>query len=332
MTAAAAAPIDPAHVDTTSTEAALAAAAGAEKAVVAAVPAPKAPEPVKPPEAKPTEPKEPAGQAFARIARAERSRVEKELAFKAEMEAARAQVAAEKAEAQRLRDEAQAIRDAEARAKADPTGYLEKLYGPTWYETITEAKLSGKAPPDLAVRAIEEKLDGRIAAFRKEQDELRRKEAEQRAAAEKAERERVAAEQKALIEQFHADTVAFVKAHPDDYELTHLYDAFDLVPEVIQETFRTSKRVLSEKEAADLVEKHFEEQLERAVTTTKKIGPRFVKAEPPKVVEESAKPTPTLSNATAAAPAFTGPPKTEEERIARAVAAYEAAQAKTRTA
>jgi uncharacterized membrane-anchored protein YhcB (DUF1043 family) len=289
---------------------------------------PKAAEPATPPPTKAEPPKEAPGVAFARLAKAERARVEKEQAFKREMESERAKLASERAEIQKALDEAKAIREAEAKAKSDPVGYLEKLYGADWYEKFTEMKLAGgKTHPDLAVRAVKEEVEGQIAALRREQEEARKREAEERQKAADAEKTRIEAERAEVLQRFRAETAEFVKAHAEDYELTNLYEQHDLVAEVIEAHFAETKRVLSQKEAADLVEKHLEEQVEKAAKA-KKLASKFA---PPPKAEEPPKPAPTLSNGAAAAPSFLGSPKTEEERLARAMAAMDAKAARTAT-
>lgn len=284
----------------------------------AAPPEPKV-EPAKP------EPRKPVGAEFARLARAEQQRVAKEQAAKAEIAAERAKLDAERAEIEKSRAEAKEARETLERAKSDP-GYLEKIYGPDWYEKLTEYRLAGnKPPPDLAVRAVEERMEGRLSAFERKQEEDRKREIADRQKRDEEAKSSAEAEKQRVIEAFHAETVEFVKAHAEEYELTSLYEQHDLVPQVIEEHHRATGKILSAKEAADLVEKHLEEQVVKA-EKSKRLGGRFAKPAP--APEPPPKPAPTLSNGSAATPSFVGPPKNEDERLARAMAAMDARAAR----
>lgn len=134
-----------------------------------------------------------------------------------------------------------------------------------------------------------------------------------------------AAEQqvKETIEAFKSEVNDFLAANQEEYELIHFTENQELVFSTIEEHFSRTKKVLSIKEASDLVEKYLEDQTHKAITETKKMKSKFQLAQEQKVDPGSASTSKTLSNSatiSSSAPS-TLPAKTEQDRMRRALAA-----------
>lgn len=213
-----------------------------------------------------------------------------------------------------------------AAAKKDPAGFLRSVYGEEWYDQLTEVKLSGeKATPDLAVQALREEALSQVEALKKEQADRWKQLEDERKASQEAERARAAKENADTLEKFRTDTIDFVKANPEKYELTNLTESQGLVAEVIAQAYARTKRLMKHEEAADLVEKSLEEQAEK-VFAGKKWQAR---AQKPPVTEQTNGSARTLTNdAAAGTPAAAVPQKykSSDERLKAAVAAMEAIQ------
>lgn len=234
---------------------------------------------------------------FAALARKEKALVDRQQAIKAQESALEARSALA-SEFERLK----------ASARLDPVAALSAL-GIT-PDDVNQFVLNDKRPtPDANVKAIRDELD----AFKK-----------QSAAAELA---RVESEKKRLIDEFDSGVLDFVKSNTEQYELTNLNDAGRLVLDVIKETFETSGRLMQTSEAADLVEKYLEEQVDRNLQTKKlKARVQLQSSQPPKETEKPADPAsqPSLTNRlTASGQSFTSSQNKESDRMARALAALE---------
>lgn len=195
---------------------------------------------------------------------------------------------------------------------------LKDVYGDGWYETLTDYRLNGaKVTPDLVAASV----DAKLAEFEK------RQKTERETAAEAA-RAQAAAEQKAVLDNFRADTAAFVKSKGEEYELINLHEAHNLVTQLIEDHFEKTQKILTAAEAAGIVEAHLAEQVRKSLETRKFKTPAATPGAAPKKQEQVAQPR-TLTNAhtgiTAPPPSTPGDrPLTEDERIARAVAVGEA--------
>lgn len=168
----------------------------------------------------------------------------KETALRAERESL-AKDKAELADWKRTRDN----------ALRDPEAYLKPVYGDDYIKTLNEFALNGKTlTPELVDKRVEQRFS---------QLEQQKLEAQKQADA-----ERKAGEAQA-IQEFNASAVAYVKQHASKYEFIEANDSYDLVPKVIEKHYAETQKVLSFEEAADLVEKHIEEQVERNTKTKK---------------------------------------------------------------
>ncbi len=282
-------------------DAAQATASEGEAKEAAPAPAAEAPEEPKPVER--------ASERFAALARKEAEIVRRQREMKSR-----------EVELQKQAEAIKAFESFKQSAKLKPLDALKEL-GLT-YEDVTSYVLNGEKPtPVDEARAVRDELE----AFKKQQ-------AEERARAVAAEKDRAARESASLIEQFRGEVRDFVAKNADAYELTALYKQEALVAQVIESHYAQQKgqekRLLSYAEAAEAVEKHLEDEVRKAQTAKKfaaKAAPAPDPATTPAATETQRKST-TLSNAlTASTPAATNRARTEEERVAAAIAAMERA-------
>lgn len=225
---------------------------------------------------------------------------------------------AQKAEAMRERQaEFEAWNKAKDNAKRDPVTHLKALYGDDWYDKLTEFKLSGgKVTPELVAASVDERLE----AFEKKQEAQRLKDAE-------AAKAQVAAEEAKVLSQWRADVTGYVKQNAEAYELINHFEVHDRVTAKIESEFAKTQKLLTPKEAADLVEKDLEERGSKS----KKLGK--APATPAPAVTTAEKRTDplqrrTLSNdMTASTPATRPPPVDDKERRKRALEAMDAVRA-----
>jgi hypothetical protein len=227
-------------------------------------PAPVTP-PVAPPEpAKPATPEPKEGAAWAAIKAQERKLQTQRESIKAEREKAQAELKAER-EAQAA--DIQAAKDyaaAKANAKRVPLKALEAL-GLT-YEDLTQAMLNGgTTSPEL----IAQDVDSKLSALEKKL--LADREAEKAAA--KAERE---ASEKAIIENFHKQTVEWVKqpAQAEKYELLVAYGQEDQVGPYIQLKWENEGKEVTREQAAQELETYLQTEAEK-LTKTKWFQSKF---------------------------------------------------------
>lgn len=274
---------------------------------------PEEPEESPPPEATPPEPpktpqnateaaeqqKQRDAQRFATMARKERALFAKQEANKAK-----------EAELNKKWQDVQDFEKKLSSIQTNPGGVLAKALGPDWYEKIVEYKLNGGQPTPAQVA---QEVDEKLAAFKADQI----KEAEVR---QKQEHESAMAD-------FRNEVKDFVTQNQAEYELTSIQQAHNLVVWTIEENFRRTRKVLSVKEAADLVEQHLVEQ-HKKLSAAKKLQSHPASSVVP-VATPPAEPAPprTLSNGmTASTPSLSLPAKTEKERIRRALAALDASR------
>jgi len=282
----------------------------------AAVVTPEQPGDTKPEDA--TQPKEPEkkedplSQRFAMLARREQGIVKAQQDLKAkEAELAKREEtlgSAGSLESQRKKEVAE-----------NPLKALE-YYGVT-YEQLTNFILQGeKATPEMTASKI---VDEKFEAFKKQQEE-------EKAAAAAKEREDLEKQHQETLEQFRTDVQDFVKSHSEEYELINLYNQAPLVISTIEQHFEaTSKdgkpgKILSFKEAADLVEKYLEDEAMKAMATKRLSakGAPQPKVDPAKAGEaETPAQQRTLTNTMSSSAPSLLSPKTEQERMERALAA-----------
>ena len=122
--------------------------------------------------------------------------------------------------------------------------------------------LEGEVTPDMLAKATKAEIE----YMRKQWEE------QQRAAQEAAKKQ--AEEQAARsIQAFKDEISEFVKGKPDDYELIALNNAQESVYHTVEQYYGKTGKVLSIKEASDLVEKQLEDELKALLAKSKKLKP-----------------------------------------------------------
>ena len=142
------------------------------------------------------------------------------------------------------------------------------------YNKLTKMFMDGQNTPPKQTLDPAEAVSKALAEFEaKQAAKDAAKDSEQKAAAEKAAAEQTAREQEAYS-KFKSDIEDFVKTNETDYELINLYDQSELVVDTIQEHFNNTNKVLSMKEASEMVEKYLEEEAQKALKSKKLSAPK----------------------------------------------------------
>lgn len=228
----------------------------------------------------------------------------------AELHRQREAVKAEKAAIEEAHRQVVAFEEARHAAKRDPIAALQALG--ISYDDLTEHVLNGNKPTASA----------EVAALREELEALRVEQEAARAKAEEAAAARLAAEHAAVIEEARSEAVAFVESNSTRYELTTINGAATLVPQVREQHFARTGKLLTVEQAADLVEKHFESLADR-IATARKVQAKAAPTAPAPAATPPAERR-TLSNSLTASTS-SAPPKarTEADRIRAALARLE---------
>lgn len=209
-----------------------------------------------------------------------------------------------------------ALADKEAKLAAAQTNPLEALKYLGWtVDQINQFALENKIPVDKHVMDVRNELE----SFKKQQIEEKQK------ALEEAQKQ-ASAETQIVIDNYREQIKEAIVKQPEKYELTNLYDDnFETVYEVISQHFASTNKVLSIEEAADLVEKYYEEEIEKGIKT-KKLASRYPRPEPSgNEKKEAAGVEPRTLTNSMNSPAGPGlpPAKNEEDRMKRALAALD---------
>lgn len=253
---------------------------------------------------------EPLSSKFAALAKKEKAIVLKDKQIK-ERETTLSSREAELAKRE------EAIKQANALFETDPFAALEK-YGYS-YQKLTDMILSGKTTVEKAPEDPVMSLKKEIETLKKE---LADKDAKKEEDAKKAQ-EIAAAKQKEELqkayEAYREEVVQHVKTNEEDYELINMYEQQDLVIETVQAYYEEHKRVLSVKEASDMVEKYLYQEAEKAMKakkfTSKKTEVITKKDDAPKAASK------TLSNNLTPVTGTPVPATSEQDRMKRALAA-----------
>lgn len=187
------------------------------------------------------------------------------------------------------------------------------------YEDATNFIMNDNKPtPELMVRDVESKMD----KFIREQEEKEAQRANNETETQKA------AEAKA-ISDFKTSIKGFITDNADAYELIGLHEAQELIFDTIsahyeQTSSEGNPKILSTKEAADMVESYLEEQVQKSMDT-KKLKAKLAQLSPtvnsntPAMNAFTA--NKTLSNSVTTSSSSTKvPAKNDDERMQRAIA------------
>lgn len=238
--------------------------AAAPEAVAPVTPDTAAPEAAKSETAPVEPPKETASALLAKLARQKK---EKLMASKrlSESDAEKAQLKARLAEL-------------EQKVSKKPSSPLEALQAAGYsYKDATDFILNNsEMTPEQQIKAVKEEIE----SLRKSRDDEKR-------AAEEESKRRAQTDYDAAITNFKGEISDFIDSNQEKLELTHLYGGQDLVFELISQHYEQAlrewkeaggqgraPRIMSIEEAANLVEKDFEEKVEQA-HKTKKLSARY---------------------------------------------------------
>jgi hypothetical protein len=252
---------------------------------------------------KPAEAKDSVSSKFAALARKQKAIEAEKAAIKAERE----RILAEKAELDKWKQERE-----QPKKKLSPLEALQE-YGYTIAEANEFFLNDGKDTPELKLKEIEEKVESRLERMEREQ-----KERDEKIKLEAEQRQKQIEEQ--AITEFKAQINTYLDENKDQFELTALFGAQDAVFDTVEEYFKANGKVLSVKEAAELVEKYLEDELDK-VTKTKKYQSKYAQVkEQAQAADKSSVTTKTLANTLTTAPSSVSTAaKTEEERRRRAL-------------
>lgn len=257
---------------------------------------------------------EPLSAKFAALAKKERAIVKRQEEVKArDAEIAKRETAIAEREAK--------IQESEKLFSEDVFKALE-LRGYT-YQKLTDMLLSGekvakveKDPATLAKETIEQ--------FKKEMADKEAATIASEAARQKELADKQAADLEAAYKKFGEEVREYTKQNNSEYELIELYGQHDLVTETVEAYYNENKRVLSVKEASDMVEAYLVAEAEKAFKA-RKFAP---KTEPMKAapVTKTVPQTKTLNNSMTPTTASALPAATEADRMKRALAALQASK------
>lgn len=211
------------------------------------------------------------------------------------------------------------IKESEALWETDVLKALE-MKGYT-YQKLTDMILSGKVAPDKApedpiqvARDIETKL----------RKEFADRETAKETAAQKAAEDAKAKQEEELAsayESYRAEVASFTKEFEAEYELINMYGQQELVIDTVKQYYEANKRVLSTKEASDMVEKYLYDEAQKALNS-KKFAKKTSDVEKPKAETTATKvvsQTKTLSNNLTPTMSSALPAATDAERMKRAL-------------
>jgi len=215
---------------------------------------------------------------FAALSRKEKAIKQQEMQFKQTQSEMQKQLADLKAENERLLSEHSGYK---TKIKERPLQTL-KEEGLT-FEQLTEMQLNDENPTtEMLMKKMREELS---AQSKSELEALKKELADEKAKAESELQERT-------VSGYKKQIMEHVTSNADKYELINLNDAAETVFSVVEQFYENEGRILSVEEAADYVEKHFEDEANK-ILNAKKFAAKRV-AIPPKPSEKPA--SLTLSN------------------------------------
>lgn len=240
----------------------------------------------------------------------------------ARLQAQRRELKAQQAEYEKLRAQVAEIEKARAEAKRDPIAFMEK-HGLT-YDDVTQFVINDKRPtPSLEVKEVRDELARAKAEIQEhfEREAEARERAEQEA--EEARRESYAQ----TIKEFKGDLGEFIKGKGEEYELINLWGEHELVYNTIEQYHARTGKILTMKEAADVVEAHLLDTATKAIATKKvsaKMGEKKEKTEGQRATEPT-QPRTMTGELTPSTPAYSSDAaaRSEKDRMARALRALE---------
>jgi hypothetical protein len=237
-----------------------------------------------------------------------------------------AKLKAQEREYAELREYREVHEKIKTEAKRDPVAFLEK-YGGLSYDDVTQYLVNDKRPtPSLEVKEVRDE----IQRLREEQEDRERRWVAQQREAERMAEDARQHSMEQTLQNFYTEVDNFVKNDKDSYELINLYGEQPLVANVIEEHHKRTGKLLSYKEASDLVEDHLAESAERAIGS-KKLQARLAtkKTDAEKKVEQRiTEPQPRVDNGlttSTTTSVVNATSNIDKDRLARAAAAWDRA-------
>lgn len=235
---------------------------------------------------------------FAALSRREKAIQQKE-----------AEIKSHQKEIDEIKSKWQQIQEKKAKAKENPMAWLEEAE--LEYDQVTESILNaGKFPIDKKEQTLT-KLQEEVLALKTKLEEKEKQEAYQKG--------------NSQLQEFKTEIKTFVKSNPEEYELINAFGEEETVYNVIEQHLAAEKRLLSHKEACDLVEAFLVKQEgERAekISKLKKLKSKLSQSEPEKTIEPERpkeKTVKTLTNQMSTeAPPVRARPKSREEELEEA--------------
>ncbi len=206
-------------------------------------------------------------------------------------------------------------------AKQDPLRAVREGLG-LEYEDLTSAVLNdGKPAPETQIKALKEELD-----------EFKAETAAERDTRIKAQKSRLINEEKQTLNQFYGDVKDFVTTNAQTYEYVNLFDAANLVGQVIELNFQKTKKIMSYEEAAQMTDDYLMREFVEKGTATQKWKSRSEGSPEPKQERKpvvSASGAKTLSNqmTVSSRPAVSNGKRSDDQRLREAIAALQTTKA-----
>lgn len=264
-------------------------------------------DPAAPPAALEPNKEEAMSPKLAIIARKERALVQKQQEFLKQQQEWQKEREAMKAELE-------AERSKRSLWKEDPDKALEEL---GWdYDRLTERKINGGG---LTPKDLEKKMEERFKSYEERM-------AEEKATLEKAQQEAQEKQQQKIIDDFKEDLKGHLKTNAEKYKLSNLFDNdAELLYQTIDAYYEANGKILSNEEASDLVEKYFVKLYEDAqkALTPKEQAKLDEEKKSLGVVDKKPTQTTLTNDMNNVAGASFLSPKTEEDRMRRAMAALD---------
>ncbi len=181
------------------------------------------------------------------------------------------------------------------------------------YDDLVSYKMNDNRPTaDMEVKTVRSELEEFKKSFMQEKE-----------AFQKQQQDNARQQAETITANFKSEIKDTVSGDLDKYELINLNlepeEAADLIYSTIEQHYQKTKRVLQVAEAAELVEKHFEDRAGK-LFTAKKLASKFNPQPTAKPAPTSSK---TLSNSISSSASSMLPAKTENDRMARALAALD---------
>lgn len=257
---------------------------------------------------------EPLSAKFSALAKKEKAIVEQSKSNKA-TEAKLAEREAAVADRESKIKESESLWDTDVFKALELKGYD--------YNKLTALMMDGKTAKDPEtdpVKIAKKTIDD----FKKEQAQAKLDaEATTKKAADDA-KAKQDADLAAAWESYNSEVNQFIETNKDDYELITTYSQQALIADTVDAFYQKNKRVLSVKEASDMVEAYLESEAEKALNT-KKIGDKVTRTtkptEPTSKKDEEPRITKTLNNNMQPTSASVLPAASEADRMKRALAA-----------